>query len=69
MAFDAITEVAKSLLNDFKSQELVCTGWAFAMASHASLPLLDAILEAARSRLKDFNSQGLASIVWAFLGE
>ena len=66
MAFDAIAEVAKGRLNDFKPQELANTGCAFATASHASLLLLGAMVKAEQSRLKDFNSQELANIVWAF---
>ena len=56
--FDAVAEVARSRLNDFKSQELANTGCVFATACHASLLLLDAIEEVAQGRLKDFVSQG-----------
>jgi len=58
--------VAGPRLNEFNSQDLANTVWAFATAGVEAPQLFEGIAAETGSRLKEFNSQNLANMAWAF---
>ena len=53
-------------MNEFKSQNLANTAWAFAAVNQADESLFTALARAATLRVKEFNVQNLANTAWAF---
>ena len=64
--FTALAAAAEWLMNDFNSQGLANTAWAFAKVRHRGERLFSTLAAAAEQRMRDFNSQDLANTAWAF---
>ena len=67
--FSAFASQIKTRLHshdDFNTQGLSNTVWAFAKAGHLDEALFKALAGAIQRRLSDFNSQDLANAAWAF---
>ena len=63
--FAALATAAERRMDDFNSQELANTAWAFTTADQGDASLFAALATAATQRMGDFNSQGLANAAWA----
>ena len=63
--FTALGNVAENHMENFNSQDLANTSWAFATVRRKDKQLFTALSDAAQRRMKDFNSQGLTNTAWA----
>ena len=65
--FKALAAAAQQHMNDFNSQELANTAFAFATGTHYDKQLFTGLAAAAQQCMKDFNSQDLANKARAML--
>lgn len=64
--FDALATASAARANEFSSQELATTAWAYATANQTAPSLFQALATASEARVHEFDPQALANMAWAY---
>ena len=64
--WEALAAKSLSFMNQFSTQALANTAWAYATAQHPAPALFDAIAAEATPRLREFDPQALTNTAWAY---
>ena len=64
--FKALAKMAERRLDQFNTQDLANTAWAFATVGQQDEHLFEALARMAEQRLDEFKPQDLANTAWAF---